>query len=94
MTEIEVKPEIIPEELPKSTHIRIVYATSKVESQEDPIFIKVCQFASKVLAMQYFQMDDGFTGTAFFCVLPKDWVAPTAEQSAENLKKLDEESPN
>lgn len=97
MTEIEMAPEniertSIQEDIPFCPNIRIVYSTNRVTDSNDPILHKIYGMCSKVIAAQDFKHQDGSIGTAFFCVFPKDWVAPTAEQSEENLKKL-EKSP-
>lgn len=76
--------------LPSVEKLRIIYAAAKITEEADPILQTVIGYSEKIIAMTYFLQPDGSIGTAFFCEMKPDWVAPGPIASEENIKKLDE----
>lgn len=89
-TKEHIQTEILDEEYPPVNHIRIIYAATKVTEKEDPILAAVYGHSEKVLCMQHFKTADGNIGSAFFCIMKKDWTPPTESNIEKSLSELED----
>jgi len=80
LEELVTETPIQEEKFPVGEKLRIIYATSKITENSDPLLTSVYNYANRVIAMTYYTQPNGSVGTAFFCEMKEDWVEPVPEK--------------